>query len=84
MSIELNLSIVGMGIIVISWIIQIVYTLLRDKKMNLFFAVLQAGGIALLVVDNYMANSAMTMIGALNMASAAGGFIMAGLILAKK
>jgi len=81
---ELNLSIIGMAIIVLSWVAQIIYTAIHDKKMTVSFALLQAIGIAFLVIDTYMANSAITTIAALNIASSTGGFVMAILILAKK
>ena len=84
MPIELTLSFAGMAIIILSWIVQIVYTSLRDKKMTVCFALLQTIGIACLVADTYITNSAITTLAALNIASAVGGLVMAILILAKK
>lgn len=84
MLIEINLSFVGMAIIILSWIVQIVFTFFRGSKMTLSFAILQAIGIVLLVVDNYMMNSVLTTLASLNIASALGAFTMAVLVLTKK
>jgi len=84
MPIEINLSYVGMALIIISWIIQIIYTFIRGKKMTFSFAFFQMVGIIFLVVDNYIANSTITTLSALNIASALGAFTMAVLVLTKK
>ncbi|MFA6521011.1 MAG: hypothetical protein WCT53_01340 [Candidatus Gracilibacteria bacterium] len=81
---ELNLSFIGMAIIIFSWMVQIVYTSRRGKKMTVSFAALQTAGIVCLVVDNYLANSAITTLAALNIGSAVGGLAMVILLLAKK
>jgi len=81
---EINLSFVGMALIIISWIIQIAYTFIRGKKMTFAFAILQMIGIVLLVVDSYLATSSITTLAGLNIASGLGALVMAVLILAKK
>lgn len=48
---------IGLLLIVVSWIVQIIYTLVRDKKMTWAFSLLQTIGIAFLVVDMFV-NSA--------------------------
>lgn len=46
---EINLFSAGLVLIVISWIIQIVYMILRGEKMHWSFALLQLIGIVFLI-----------------------------------
>jgi hypothetical protein len=66
---------IGLVLIIISWIMQI-FSLSKGKKQLLpSFAGLQATGVALLVISDFLANSALSMPGALNVLSCLGALI---------
>jgi len=79
----LSLSFVGMALIILSWIIQIGFTLKSSKTMLPAFAGLQLLGIALLVFDSFSTSGTMGTIAWLNVGSALGALIML-ILVAKK
>lgn len=50
------LSIIGLGLIIISWIIQIIKLAKKDTNISKIFAGLQFLGILLLIIDGYKTN----------------------------
>ena len=78
----ISFSLIGMALIIVSWIIQIVFTLKSKKTMLPAFAFLQLLGIAFLVFDSQTSGSLGTMEW-LNIGSAIGAFIMFLLLLRK-
>ena len=77
-----SLAILGMAIIVLSWPVQIFFTLKSGKGMRPCFAILQFVGIALLVADTFQAGG-MNPLAWLNVGSAAGALAMFVLLLRK-
>ena len=74
----------GMIMIVIAWIIQI-FSLSKGKKQILLsFAGLQALGILLLVLSDFITNSALSILGMLNVLSLIGAIIVSILLMKKK
>lgn len=80
---EITLSLIGMALIVLSWIVQIGFNLKGYKAMRPCFGGLQFVGIAFLVVDSFQVLGQMSTIAWMNVASAVGAFIMAVLALRK-
>ena len=68
------LSLIGMGIIIISWIVQIVKLANGHKEICSCFAGLQFIGIVLLVIDGFMAGN--TLLAGANILSALGALII--------
>lgn len=77
---EINLAIIGMVLIVASWLIQILFSLGAKKEMRLCFPGLQALGIIFLVVNTWLASGTLDVIAWLNIASAGGAFVMLSLL----
>ncbi len=50
------MSIIGLGLIIISWIIQIIKLARKDTNISKIFAGLQFLGILLLILDSYKTN----------------------------
>ena len=80
---EFSFSVIGLALIVAAWTVQVVYTLVRGRKMSVFFALLQFIGIGFLVADSYMAGL-MNTVAYLNVAAAVMALAMVVLILLKK
>lgn len=80
---EISLSLVGLALIIVAWLVQIVFTAKNGKAMRPCFAGLQFFGIALLVVDMYQTAGMFTPLAWLNVASAAGALVMVVLLLRK-
>ncbi|MBU1151333.1 hypothetical protein KJ632_00725 [Patescibacteria group bacterium] len=80
---EFTLSLVGMALIILSWIVQIGFSLKGSKEMRPCFAGFQFLGIALLVVDAFLASGGMTNLAWMNVLSAIGALVMLGLVLRK-
>ena len=74
----------GMVLIVIAWIIQIFSLSKRKKQLLLSFVSLQAIGILLLVVSDFLINSALSILGMLNVLSFIGAIIASILLMKKK
>ena len=80
---EITFSLLGMVLIILSWIIQIGFTLKSSKTMLPAFAGLQFLGIAFLVYDSFLTSGTMGTISWLNVGSALGALIML-ILVAKK
>ena len=81
---DIQLSWLGMGLIVISWIVQICLIIKSDKKISPVFAILQAIGIAFLVASLYIStNGVLPVLAYLNVLSAFGALTVFGLALKK-
>lgn len=65
----------GMIIIIISWIVQIISVSKGKKQILSSFLVLQALGILLLVVSDFITNSNISILGILNILSVLGALI---------
>jgi len=78
---QINFSLIGLGIIVVSWIVQIVHTIRVGKVMSPIFAIMQSVGVAFLVVSSVTAGTAMAPLDYLNAASSLGGLIMFVLLI---
>jgi hypothetical protein len=79
----ISLSLIGMGLIILSWVVQIVFTLKGQKAMRPCFAAMQFLGIALLVVDTFMTAGQMNPLAWMNVVSALGALVMMVLVLRK-
>lgn len=79
----IDLSLIGMGVIILSWIIQIFFTAKGQKAMRPCFAGLQFLGIALLVVATYMSVGTMNALAWMNSVSSALALVMMVLVLKK-
>ncbi|MFH1284471.1 MAG: hypothetical protein ABIH78_02670 [Candidatus Peregrinibacteria bacterium] len=80
---EFSFSVIGLALIVAAWTVQVVYTLVRGRKMNVFFALLQFIGIGFLVADSYTAGL-MNTVAYLNVAAAVMALAMVVLVLLKR
>jgi len=78
----IDLSLVGLGLIILAWLVQIIFTLKGEKAMRPCFAGLQFSGIALLVVDTLIVSGQMTPLAWMNAISATLALMM--LVLAIK
>jgi hypothetical protein len=75
---------IGMILIVISWTVQIFSLSKRKKQILLSFVALQAIGILLLVVSDFLANSTLSILGMLNALSCIGAIIAFVMLMKKK
>jgi len=77
----IELAWAGMILIIISWAIQIISLSKGKKQLLASFAALQALGIVLLVISDYLANSTLSILGMLNVLSFLGGAIVLILVI---
>jgi hypothetical protein len=78
-----SLSLIGMGLIILSWIVQIVFVAKGQKAIRPCFAAMQFLGIALLVADSYLTAGIMTPLAWMNVASALGALVTMALVFRK-
>ncbi|MDD3861990.1 MAG: hypothetical protein PHP74_03840 [Candidatus Gracilibacteria bacterium] len=79
----IDLSLIGMGVIILSWILQIFFTVKGQQAMRRCFAGLQFLGIALLVVATYMRFGTMNALAWMNSVSSSLALVMMILVLKK-
>jgi len=79
----IELAYLGMILIVISWILQIASLTKGKKNILPLFATLQAIGIILLVASDYITNSALSILGMLNVLSFLGAIVTLLILLRK-
>jgi len=72
-----------MIIILISWVVQIGSLVKKKKQLLPCFVGLQAIGIALLVVSDFLTSSALSILGMLNVLSALGALVAFALLTRK-
>ena len=72
----MDLTIVGLGIIVVAWLVQFVYMIIKKNKVNPFFVLIYIIGVAVLTYNGFAVN--MTWVGILELAS----LIASGLVFA--
>ncbi len=80
---EFSLALVGLGLIVCAWLVQVIYSFANGPKMTVFFAALQFFGIGFLIADSYQAGL-MNGLAYLNVAAAVGALVMVVLIIMKR
>lgn len=74
----------GLILIILSWVVQVVYTLMRDKKMIWLFPLLQFLGILFLVLDMYKTASELDSTFYLQIGSGVGAIAMLLCLIFKK
>jgi hypothetical protein len=79
----IELAWAGLVLIIIAWLIQIISMTKGKKEILLSFAGLQAIGITLLVVSDFLANSGLSLLGMLNVLSMIGAIIVSILLMKK-
>lgn len=79
----IELAWIGMALIIVSWIIQIVSMTKGKKEILRCFAGLQALGIILLIVSDYLTNTGLSLLGMLNVLSMIGAIVVAILLIKK-
>lgn len=79
----IELAWIGMVIIIVSWIIQIVSVLKSKREILVSFVGLQALGILLLVVSEFLTNSTLSILAILNILSMIGAIVVAILLIKK-
>ena len=80
----INFLFVGIGIIIGSWLIQMIQTFRVGKAMSPVFAILQFIGIALLAVNGAIIGTGMTTFDYVNGVSAICALVMFGILIWKK
>lgn len=76
----ISLSLIGLGIIVVSWIIQF-FSMKKTKKIYLYFVIVYAIGVAVLVYDGF--NSGLNDLAVANLFSLLASVLVLGKILKK-
>lgn len=56
MKLLMNLSIIGLSLIVFSWVIEF-FLMTKKKKINVAFVAVYLAGVAILVYDSFMSGS---------------------------
>ena len=79
----IELALIGMVIMIVSWIIQIISVFKSKKEILISFVGLQAFGILLLVVSDFLTNSTLSILAILNILSMIGAVIVAILLVKK-